>query len=67
MPVGRAASSQQVADAEVVLASPLSSYVSGQRTKLRGAASRKVLLVVGCLVFAVTAGWIATFPISMSI
>jgi len=30
MPVGRAASSQEVADAEVFLASPLSSYVSGQ-------------------------------------
>jgi hypothetical protein len=42
-------------------------FFGGMSTKLRGAASRKVLLVVGCLVFAVTAAWIATFPISMSI
>jgi hypothetical protein len=42
-------------------------FFGGMSTKLRGAASRKVLLVVRCLLFAVTAAWIATFPISMSI
>jgi hypothetical protein len=50
-----------------VVLSAVALFFGGMSTKLRGAASRKVLLVVGCLVFAVTAAWIATFPISMSI
>jgi hypothetical protein len=50
-----------------VVLSAVALFLGGMSTKLRGAASRKVLLVVGCLVFAVTAAWIATFPISMSI
>ena len=42
-------------------------FFAGMSTKLRGATTRKVLLVVGCLVFVGTAAWIATFPISVSV
>ena len=39
IPMGRAASSQEVADATVFLASPLSSYISGQSLTLDGGAT----------------------------
>jgi 3-oxoacyl-[acyl-carrier protein] reductase len=39
IPMGRAASSQEVADATVFLASPLSSYISGQSLVLDGGAT----------------------------
>ena len=39
IPMGRAASSQEVADATVFLASPLSSYISGQSLMLDGGAT----------------------------
>jgi hypothetical protein len=42
-------------------------FFGGMSTKLRGDGPRTVLLVVGCLVFAVTAAWIATFPVSVSV
>jgi hypothetical protein len=42
-------------------------FFAGMSTKLRGATTRKVLLLVGCLVFVGTAVWIATFPISVSV
>ena len=42
-------------------------FFAGMSTKLRGAGTRKALLVVGCLVFIGTASWIATFPISLSV
>lgn len=45
----------------------VSLFFGGMSTKLRGAGSRRVLLAVGCLVFAGTAVWIATFPISLSV
>jgi 3-oxoacyl-[acyl-carrier protein] reductase len=39
IPMGRAASAQEVADAAVFLASPLSSYMSGQSLVLDGGAT----------------------------
>ena len=42
-------------------------FFAGMSTKLRGAGTRKALLVVGCLVFIGTAAWIASFPISVSV
>jgi hypothetical protein len=42
-------------------------FFAGMSTKLRGTGPRKVLLVVGCLVFLAAAAWIATFPISLSV
>lgn len=39
IPMGRAASSQEVADAVVFLASPLSSYISGQSLVVDGGAT----------------------------
>ena len=42
-------------------------FFAGMSTKLRGAGTRMVLLMVGCLVFAGTAAWISTFPISVSV
>jgi hypothetical protein len=42
-------------------------FFAGMSTKLRGEGTRKVLLVVGCLVFLGTAAWIASFPISLSV
>ena len=42
-------------------------FFAGMSTKLHGAGARKVLLVVGCLVFVGTAVWIATFPVSLSV
>ncbi len=42
-------------------------FFAGMSTKLRGATTRKVLLATGCIVFAGTAAWIATFPISVSV
>ena len=42
-------------------------FFAGMSTKLRGAGTRKVLLVVGCIVFAGTAAWIASFPVSVSV
>jgi hypothetical protein len=45
----------------------ISLFFAGMSTKLRSGGTRKILLVVGCLVFAGTAAWIATFPISLSV
>jgi hypothetical protein len=45
----------------------VSLFFAGMSAKLRGATTRKVLLVVGCLVFVGTAAWIATFPVSVSV
>ena len=42
-------------------------FFAGMSTKLRGAGPRKVLVLVGCVVFVATAVWIATFPISVSV
>jgi hypothetical protein len=42
-------------------------FFGGMSTKLRGGGVRRVLLVVGCVVFAGTAAWIATFPVSVSV
>jgi hypothetical protein len=42
-------------------------FFAGMSTKLRGAGTRKALLVVGCLVFIGTLVWIATFPVSVSV
>jgi hypothetical protein len=42
-------------------------FFGGMSTKLRGRGTRIALLAVGCLVFAGTAIWIATFPISVSV
>ena len=42
-------------------------FFGGMSTKLRGAGTRKALVVVGCVVFVGTAVWIATFPISVSV
>jgi hypothetical protein len=42
-------------------------FFGGMSTKLHGDGPRKVLLAVGCIVFAGTAAWIATFPISVSV
>ena len=42
-------------------------FFAGMSTKLRGDGTRKVLLVVGCLIFVGTAVWIATFPVSVSV
>jgi 3-oxoacyl-[acyl-carrier protein] reductase len=39
IPMGRAASSKEVADAAVFLASPLSSYITGQSLVLDGGAT----------------------------
>ena len=42
-------------------------FFAGMSTRLRGAATRKALLIVGCLVFLGTLAWIATFPVSISV
>lgn len=42
-------------------------FFAGMSTKLRGAGTRKALLIVGCAIFVGTAAWIATFPISVSV
>ena len=42
-------------------------FFAGMSTKLRTPGPRKVLVAVGCLVFAGTAAWIATFPVSVSV
>ena len=42
-------------------------FFAGMSAKLRGAGTRKALLVVGCLVFVGTAAWIATFPVILSV
>jgi hypothetical protein len=42
-------------------------FFAGMSTKLRGAATRKALLIVGCLVFLAAAAWIATFPVRVSV
>ena len=42
-------------------------FFAGMSTKLRGPGPRRVLLVVGCLVFVGTAAWIASFPVSVSV
>jgi hypothetical protein len=45
----------------------VSLFFAGMSTKLRGAGTRKALLVVGCAVFISTLAWIATFPVRMSV
>ena len=42
-------------------------FFAGMSTKLQSPVLRKVLLVVGSLVFLGTAVWVGTFPISVSI
>jgi hypothetical protein len=42
-------------------------FFAGMSAKLRGAGTRKALLLVGCLVFIGTAMWIATFPVVLSV
>ena len=42
-------------------------FFAGISTKLSSTNLRGVILGVGCLVFVLTASWIATFPISLSI
>jgi type II secretory pathway pseudopilin PulG len=42
-------------------------FFAGMSTKLTGRGPRIVMILVGCLVFAGTAAWIATFPISVSV
>jgi hypothetical protein len=42
-------------------------FFAGMSVKLRSPGLRTVLLVVGCLVFAGTLAWIATFPVSVSV
>ena len=42
-------------------------FFAGMSTKFRGPVTRKVLLLVGCLVFAGAAAWIASFPVSISV
>jgi hypothetical protein len=42
-------------------------FFAGMSAKLRTPATRKALLVVGCLVFVGTLAWIATFPINVSV
>jgi len=42
-------------------------FFGGMSAKFRGAVARKVLLTVGCILFAGTVVWIATFPINASV
>jgi hypothetical protein len=42
-------------------------FFAGMSAKLRGAGTRKALLLVGCLLFIGTAVWIATFPVVLSV
>jgi hypothetical protein len=42
-------------------------FFAGMSTKLQGRGSRLTLLIVGCLIFLGTAGWIATFPVIFSV
>jgi hypothetical protein len=42
-------------------------FFAGISTKLQSPALRKLLLVLGCLLFATTVAWIATLPVSVSI
>jgi type II secretory pathway pseudopilin PulG len=39
-------------------------FFAGMSTKLSGPTTRRAMLVVGCLVFAGAAVWIATFPVA---
>ena len=42
-------------------------FFGGMSTKLRRDGTRKVLVVVGCVIFVATAVWLATFPVSLSV
>lgn len=42
-------------------------FFAGISTKLRSLRLRKTMLVLGCLLFLGTVGWVATFPVSVSI
>lgn len=42
-------------------------FFAGMSTKLASPGTRKALVVMGCVVFAGTAVWVATFPISLSV
>jgi hypothetical protein len=42
-------------------------FFAGMSAKMNSAASRLTLLVLGCLVFAGTVGWLTTFPVSLSV
>jgi hypothetical protein len=42
-------------------------FFAGMSTKLTSPALRTATLIVGCLVFLGTVGWVATFPVSLSV
>ncbi|WP_165553884.1 hypothetical protein [Kribbella capetownensis] len=42
-------------------------FFAGMSTKIAGRRLRWILLGVGCLVFVIAVGWIATFPVSVEI
>jgi hypothetical protein len=42
-------------------------FFAGMSTKIAGRRLRWILLGVGCLVFVIAIGWIATFPVSVEI
>ena len=42
-------------------------FFAGMSARLRGDGARKALLAIGCVIFAGTAVWIATFPVSLSV
>ena len=39
-------------------------FFAGMGTKLSGRTTRRAMLVVGCVVFAGAAAWVATFPVA---
>jgi hypothetical protein len=42
-------------------------FFGGMSTKLKGAGPKRVLLVVGCVMFVGTTLWLATFPVSLEV
>jgi hypothetical protein len=42
-------------------------FFAGMSTKLPSPGPRKALFIVGCVVFAGAAAWVATFPVSASV
>ncbi len=51
----------------VVVLMSVALFFAGISTKLRTPRLRTITLVIGCLVFASTLAWLATFPISLSV
>jgi hypothetical protein len=45
----------------------VSLFFAGMSTKLAAPRARQAMLIVGCVLFAGTLAWIATFPISISV